>query len=372
MVGRWSRFISRQTKNAEAHSNVERTHTRIPRHIGQRRKAAWWEPIFNPDIEVSKGPYDWNLSRDSGPSQRYIAGSTLDAHVQPGITFSVINKTFRDCDFQGPFHVNPILKFDHCKFEGCDFAHSSWIGAHFNNCKFVKSSLSYATFENCEFRDCDWECVGVTSRTKFNRTFLSNPKIFVNAMFSGNNPDQKNIKHMAYQWYRLSGTKAHVLRSLMISHSSVGDEEMFYKIVKAHEIQRISAQIAQSMYEIAFLSLWMKIRGLFKLFIQFFDYILIQIFGNVNKWGDSVGLPFILYVCLYFICGFIYKFYDFKTPIAHPFQKSFDLSLIVGYGNQISNIDSSLNVFQNIHVMASVILYTIFLSTVTSKLSKAR
>lgn len=150
-----------------------------PGHIGNRRKTSWWEPIYGPDITMFAEPYDWDLERDAGPHRRFIPGVALTRKLNAGEIFFVRKATFRECDFQGAFRGDPIVMFEDCQFINCDFAYSSWVGAHFKQCKFSDSSLSLASFERCEFRDCVWERLGVASRSEFSKTFVDDPGAFI-------------------------------------------------------------------------------------------------------------------------------------------------------------------------------------------------
>lgn len=345
---------------------------KIPGHIGTRRKTCWWEPIYQPELVLESAPYDWDLKRDAGPSRRYVAGETLSAKVTAGDTFTIKKATFRDCDFQGFFKANPIVMFDECQFINCDFAYSSWQGAHFRKCLFADVSISLATFEKCEFRDCGWSRIGIASRTDFSKTFVSNPGTLVGATISNTDPRDKTWKHRAYQWHRLHGTRAHVLRLLMLSHGAVGDEHVFYETVKLHELQRYKARMAEDVFDIAFKPAGAKVAALFKLLFHSLNYFLMALFGLTNGWGESVSRPCLVFAAIYFGFGQVYDRANFASAIPHPFQKSFDITLLVGYGNQIAPSDYLLTMVQNLHAALAIIVYSVFFSTMISKLSRAR
>lgn len=344
----------------------------IAGHIGNRRTLCWWEPIFATGVAPILTPYDWNLAANAGPTNCYIAGAALDAHVTPGDTFKIRGKTFQDCDFQGAFRASPVIMFDECRFEGCDFAYSSWLGAHFRKCTFINSSLSLAAFEKCEFRDCAWQGIGMASKTDFTKTFISNPKALIAAMVSLTNPKDTTLKHKNIQWYRRSGTRAHVLRSLMLSHGTVGDEHVFYETVKLHELQRYKARMAEDLHNILFEPVGKKVTNLFGLVLHLLNYLLMALFGLTNRWGESVSRPCLVFGAIYGAFGGIYTLGKFAAPIPHPWQKSFDITLLVGYGNQVKDTDAVLSMTQNIHAVLAVIVYTVFFSTMISKLSRAR
>jgi hypothetical protein len=344
----------------------------IPAHIGHRRRDCWWEPIYNPDVALEPDPYDWDLKRDAGPSRRYIAGQTLDARLIPGDTFKVVDVTFRECDFQGAYRASPVVMFDECRFVGCDFAYSSWRGAHFRKCAFTDTSLSLSSFEKCEFRDCTWERVGIASKTDFERTFVSNPGALISATVSQTNPKDRSWRHRIYQWHRLLSTRAHVLRSLMLSHSTVGDEHVFYETVKLHELQRHKARMAEDLFTIAFSPLDGKMAGGWALPAHLLNFGLMNLFGLTNKWGESTSRPCLVFGLIFWGFAEIYQRVKFNAAIPHPFQKSLDITLLVGYSNQVAPSDPLLTITQNIQVTMAVIVYTVFFSTVVSKLSRAR
>jgi len=341
-----------------------------PGHIGSRRQTCFWEPIYSPDNVVALEPYDWDFDRDAGPSRRFLAGSTLTDEVVPGETFKVTNLTFKECDLQGDFHSGTLLLFDECNFFGCDFAYSSWKAAHFRKCKFVDTSLSLASFERSEFRDCSWERIGLGSKTEFQHCFVNNPADLVSATVSYPNPKNRSWEHRIYQWQRLRGTRAHVLRTLMISHQSTGDEHTYYDIVRLHELQCSIARIAEHIYNVAF-SKGKRVGAFFGLLSSSADYLILRGLGWLNNWGVSASRPcFALGLC-WAGFGWLYGRLPFNNPVQRPFQKSFDITFLVGYGNEVT-ADRALGNLQNLHALIAIVIYTVFFATVVSKLSRSR
>jgi hypothetical protein len=208
----------------------------LERHAGHRRRDCWWEPIYDPDLILDVEPYDWDLNRDVGPFHRFIPASALVARLRPGETFDIHDAMFRECDFQGIFAGDPLIMFHRCRFVGCDFAYSTWRRCHFKDCDFESCSISLAHFDACDFRGCKWTNIGVTSRTELLRTFISNPAQLVAATVSGKDPRRPSFEHAMYQWHRLRGTRAHFLRSVLLSHATTGDEHTYYETVKLHEL----------------------------------------------------------------------------------------------------------------------------------------
>lgn len=339
-------------------------------HIGSRRRTCFWEPIHAPGHSVAFEPYDWDFARDAGPSCRFVSGTTLKDKVVPGETFKVVGVTFKDCDFQGDFRPDTLLMFDGCRFDGCDFAYSIWKGAHFRDCTFKESSLSLATFERCEFRDCSWDRIGFGSKTEFHHCFVNNPGSLIAASVSYPDPKNPSIEHRHHQWYRLRGTRAHVLRTLMISHQSTGDDHTYYEIVKLHELQCATARLSEDVYHLRH-SKGKRMRSLFGLLFHGADYLLLWSLGLLNDWGVSASRPCIALTLCWAGFGWLYERIPFDIQVPHPYQKSFDITFLVGYGNQVS-ADPLLTGIQNFQTIAAIVIYTVFFATVVSKLSRAR
>jgi hypothetical protein len=342
------------------------------RHIGNRRRDCWWEPIFDTEFALDEEPYDWDLQRDAGPSRRFVPASTLVAQIKPGDTLEIRGILFRECDFQGVFEGNPIIMFDRCRFVGCDMAYSTWRRCHFKECTFDRCSISLATFDACELRGCSWSNIGLSSRTELSRTFLSNPGELIAASVSGRDPRRPTWKNSMHQWFRLRGTRAHLLRTIMLSHATTGDEHTYYKTVRLHELQRSSARVAQDLYETIFGPGWRRLVAMPAMLLHSFNYAIMRTLGALNGWGESAGRPFMALLGCWAAFGFLYSKVPFARSIPSPFQKSFDLTFLVGYGNQVVSGDAALTIVQDFHVLAAIVIYSVFFATVISKLSRAR
>lgn len=370
-----TRWPPKRRNSASGNANTQSIQsplTRAEGHIGNRRQDCWWEPIYGPDLVLDPSPYDWDIARDSGPSRRFICSDGLNRRTSPGVTFKLKSVTFRDCDFQGEFSVNPLIMFDGCHFINCDFAYSNWRNAHFRACKFEDCSIALSTFSRCEFRECNWTRLGLSSRTELHHSFISNPDVMVSSSVSHCNPSDKSWNHRAYQWQRLQGTRAHFLRAVMISHQTVGDEHTYYSTVKAHELQSSIARMARQVYGIVFERWSTKFQMLFGLLLEALNYIILSLFGWLNKWGQSVSQPCIALLACYLIFGLIYQRAQFSKTIETPFQKSFDITIIAGYGSQIESSDPLIATLQDVHVVIAIAIYSVFFATLVSKLSRAR
>jgi len=371
VVARIGNLLKCEASGAEEAAPSETASHAPDRHIGSRRTECWWEPIYAPTLRLEPEPYDWEVHRDSGPNRRFVSGDDLAKKHKAGSTFKITKAVFKDCDLQGDFGSGPFLMFDDCDFVKCDFAYSKWRDAHFRKCTFSGSSLSLSSFERCEFRDCTWDRIGVASKTDFRKSFINNPQKFISATVSNFNKKTPSIKHRMFQWYRLRSTRAHVLRNLLLSHETTGDEHTFFETVKIHELTRSIARACQDLYDAIF-EPSRRWQSLCKLPWHLFDHFLLKAFGWLNNWGSSVVRPFVALSGCLGIFGFIYKYAHFSKKINHPFQKSFDITLLVGYGNQVDLGDKTLTIVQNTHVVMSLIIYTVFFATIVSKLSRAR
>lgn len=175
-----------------------------------------------------------------------------------------------------------------------------------------------------------------------------------------------------HQWFRLRGTRAHFLRTVMLSHATTGDEHTYYETVKLHELQRSSARVAQDTYEAIFGSGSRRFLAIPAMLLHSFNYIIMRALGALNGWGESAGRPFMALLTCWALFALIYSKVPFARPITAPLQKSFDLTLLVGYGNQVPVADRTLTIVQDLHVLAAIVIYSVFFATVISKLSRAR
>jgi len=363
--------IGRSSSGSDARGTASAA-TSAKGHIGNRRRDCWWEPIFDPEFVLDQEPYDWDLQRDAGPYRRFVPASMLAARITPGETLEIRGILFRECDFQGVFEGDPIIMFVQCRFMGCDLAYSIWRRCHFKECSFEGCSISLATFDACELRGCSWSNIGISSRTELSRTFLSNPGQLIAASVSGRDPRRETWEHRMHQWYRLRGTRAHFLRTVMLSHATTGDEHTYYETVRLHELQRSSARVAQDTYETIFGPGWRRLVAVPAMLLHSFNYAIMRALGALNGWGESASRPFMALLVCWAAFGFLYSHVQFASPIATPFQKSFDLTFLIGYGNQAAPTDSTLTILQDLHALAAIVIYSVFFATVISKLSRAR
>lgn len=101
------------------------------------------------------------------------------------------------------------------------------------------------------------------------------------------------------------------------------------------------------------------------------DYAILWALGLLNKWGVSASRPFLALIVCWIGFGYIYENLSFSVEVNRPYQKSFDITFLVGYGNQVST-DAGLTIMQNVNVVVAIVIYTVCFATVVSKLSRAR
>ncbi len=356
------------------------THTRIinmkmDKPKGLRRADAWWEPTFNPSLHGNLTPSDWNFSNNTGPKKAFLDAALISNIATDGEVLKLDNLTFEQCDLQGHFEHRPNITFSDCRFIECDFSLSDWYRTTFKNCVFDKCSFALATFEECEFRDCRWDKIGMQgSKTDFIRTFITNPESFIRSAFSGTNAKRKDkIKHCFEQKMRLERTKAQVTRTVMQSHREVGDDDTFFQSAKIHDLQQVKSTLYDVVYSFIFrtgVKSKLKIFGLLPLF---FEFLILSIFGYCNDWGARLSKPLFLILICFTVFGFAYPIIDGNFDLSFAAEKSFNISILAGYGNSISSQDSQfMKIATFIHILLAILFYTIFFSTAISRNSRSR
>lgn len=343
------------------------------RHYGTRRADCWWEPIFNPDLQGKLVKGSWDFSQTAGPLGKYFLGADLKNLVKKAEQHEIREIKFIDCDFQGKFDPETIVMFDECTFVRCDFAYSDWKDTHFRLCTFESCSISLASFSRCQFRDNTWISLGFSgSKTEFHNCQITNPAELVGAGVSRTRKSDKPRRLKLYQWYRLQGTKAHLSRTLMLSHESTGDEQNFFEIARTHDLQQSFAKIAKAVFNLIFSEEQGRIRSLLQLMFGVIENLLIRFFGAINGWGISTLRPLSSLVVIYVAFAFFYYYGDYAS-LERAFQKSFNITILAGYSNEYSpDMSGNLVWIQNVQAIVSIVVYTVFFGTVLSKVSRAR
>lgn len=342
-------------------------------HHGSRRLDCWWEPIYNPSLQGKLERGDWQFEDSAGPSKRYFTGPSLVAATSKGVLYNVKLVHFVSCDFQGSFNPETIVMFDGCRFMNCDFAYSYWRDTHFRNCHFEGCSFSLASFSRCQFRGNTWVQLGFSgSKTDLEKCHVTNPEEFIGAGFSGTLPGDNSFKQRIYQWYRLQGTKAHLARTLLASHEATGDDASFYETAKVHDLQQSFGRIAKHLNNLLYASEYGRIRAFFGVLFGISENLLLRFFGLINGWGASILKPLVSLITLFVLFSVFYK-YGSEMAWLPALQKSFNITILVGYGNEYQEtLSRNLKILQNVHAIISIIIYSVFFGTIISKLSRVR
>jgi hypothetical protein len=244
--------------------------------------------------------------------------------------------------------------------------------------------LALSSFTECEFRDCQWEWIGFTGhKTGIAKTFITNPAKLVNAGFSAPNPTRKHEpRHVRYQRYRLEGTKAHLARTLLQSHESVGDDKTYYESARLHDLQQTKARIWESLYRLRYGSdrdssdhgsakLGHRVQGLAVAF-WFAELILLRTIGFINAWGSSLLRPLFGLLLSFCAFGILYHLTP-SPPPSSPWQMAFNIGSLAGYGNAMSPTQTvHLRLLECSQLVVSIFFYTIFFSTAVARFSRTR
>lgn len=341
---------------------------------GSRRADAWWEPTFNPGLHGSMTLSDWNFANNTGPKKAFLHADYIKKISTEGIVLKLINLTFEQCDLQGYFEHKPNITFNNCRFIECDFSLSEWCRTTFKNCEFTRCSLALSTFDECEFRNCTWNEIGMQgSKTDFIRTFITNPEEFIDSAFSGTDTARASPKHIFEQKTKLERTKAQVTRTILQSHRDVGDDQTFYLSAKLHDLQQVKSSLYEVAFRVRFQNGYLNKIAAMKFIPLIFEYIILTLFGFCNDWGSKLSKPLFLIFASFMIFGFMYPLTEGQYDASFDAERSFNISILAGYGNAINTNDNALTKLTTYtHIVSAIVFYTIFFSTVISRNSRSR
>lgn len=345
------------------------------KHVGVRRSSGWWEPTHNPALLEEFVECEWLAANSTGPERGVLSVEDLAPTVSDGKPVIIEGRTFVDCDIQGSVPEGLSVAFRDCTFLRCDFGYSNWQNTIFRSCTIHSCSLSLSTFTSCEFRDCSWMRTGFSgSKTGFDKTLVNNPIEFLESGFSGLNPALNDVKsHRSKQAYRLEETKAHLSRVILFSNKEVADDRTFYQSTKYHDIQQVKSRFFESIHFLRYGDISQKKRFLVPLASSAIEFALVSMLGPVNGWGASQSRPIIGLIVTFVVFGLLYTHFSFGIPISHAWQKSFDISNIAGYGNQVKDDQPLfLRRIEALQLCLSIVFYTVFFSTAVARNSRVR
>ena len=341
-----------------------------------RRTQNYWEPIYQPKA-ADLFPYGlWSDAQKQGATQKTLDANDLLPSGSPLKGFKFKGLSFTTCDFFGPFdRLNRTFVFEDCTFFQCDFGLTTWKRAKFTNCKFSYSSFTQSTWIECEFRGCTWEHVGLSgNETRLERTYIDNPSAFIDAAHLM--IDEQTLS--AYkrtrngQLVKYWETKSVVARQLYNDLKQVGDEGAFYDSCKA---------FISTSYRYRFEKLWrpekrrdgvVPPRNPFALGAALLDLAFVRLVASINKWGESVSRPLLLLAAIFVVFGLFYHIAH-GIPIFASYAKSFEVTSIAGYTRAVAPTTSKgLRLTEWANLLASLLVYTVLISTIVAKVCRVR
>ena len=343
-----------------------------------RRTSSYWEPIYDPNLKDGFEVGEWRFDHEQGPRRQRFFANDLIKDSKPKISI-IENVRFFECDFQGVFQTDTQLVFKKCHFELCDLGLSTWINVKFSKCRFKKSSLTQAKFTDCELRDCDWAEVSFSGNaTDFEACVITNPKRFIAAGYT--NLDERVLSdHKAqksYQKMRNELTKATTARHLLSNAKQMGSNREYYEAVETFERQQSSSNISNSVYELGRSKNILRIiKHAVALAYFLLEMGLLCLFGFLNGWGGRPLQPLLAIIANWLIFALAFWAYakwcgDIGSS---PLLKSFNIAGLAGYSLEVSPTNSQLlTSIQVVELVIAIVLYTVFFSTVVSRMSRVR
>lgn len=231
-------------------------------------------------------------------------------------------------------------------------------------------------FIECEFRGCKWKNIGLSGNsTNIERCLITNPEKFIRAGYTNTDASdlKRNNKTLTVQLCALEETKSTVSRNIYNSHKITGDDDSFYRSCKIYTLQSIRSKIHRvpkfptKWADIATEQIKRKTR-----YFYLFEYIIMYTFGQCNRWGSSASLPLVLLALNWLAFSVVY-FLGLEYSLVESISKSFEISSIAGYTKGATSTDfGAERTLEWLNLSISIILYTIFFATTTTKVSRVR
>lgn len=321
-------------------------------------------------------PGQWNFAHNLGPTQchfdgaAYVAAAAASRHK-----FARVN--FTDCDFQGFFDSPIQVAFDTCTFVGCDFGLTTWTNVKFANCTFTRCSFGMTVLNNCEFRGCDWAEIGISpNMLQLNETYISNPSEFIAAAYTTTDLTilAAHNADLNTQLTKLEETKATIARRILRNLQEEGDEAAFYDAVKTFQLQQVKARQRRAWYEARHANSQLdQIAAELRHAVWASESVLLKIIGKLNDWGASITRPIIATAILTLVFAAVYHWIcNVTVANGASLQRSFNITLLAGYGNYNAEKDLLTIIVQNVHLVLATLLYAITFTTIVARLSRVR
>jgi hypothetical protein len=341
-----------------------------------RRRTCWWEPTYDPALVGTLVAGSWDFSHARGPTKCHFDGQDFEAAAKSQ-RHKFASVTFTDCDFQGFFNSAVQIAFNDCVFTNCDFGLTTWTNIKFSRCKFSKCSFGMTNFNNCEFRACEWSQIGLSpNMLQLNSTYIANPGQFIAAAYTNTDSAVLSSKKadLLDQVTRLEHTKATIARRIFRNLQEEGDEKAFYDAIKTFQLQQSRARQHQARFDMLNLSSPID-RGVADVrFIGWYiESLLLRLIGEINDWGASIVKPILLNIISVIFFAVMYHWLCKPTFAADAWmQRSFDITILAGYGDYDSEKDLRTVIVQNVHLIWATLLYAVTFTTIVARLSRVR
>ncbi|WP_371746686.1 pentapeptide repeat-containing protein [Shinella sp. H4-D48] len=284
---------------------------------------------------------------------------------------SYFKSYFLICDFRG-FFTDVYYSFSKCTFSECDFGASLWHDTKFSNCIFIKCNFSPATFVRCEFRNCKWLSVDFSGNdTILQETVVTEPENLIKNIFETPSEiiKKRNIdcnfdkeKYLS----RLSETSRYIL----INHQNIGKESDYYSALKQYHISYMQwqRQICLSKISIKKHSFyaWLSLSK------NIFEQIAVRTAGFVTNWGESIARPILIGIMLLMIFSAAHFFSGADQQYISSLFRSFNIFSLAGYTLYKEQCDPLQKAITIANLCIAILWYSIFLSAIVNRVSKAR
>jgi hypothetical protein len=348
--------------------------------VSNKRRASFWDPIYDPQFRGTSAKFDWDTSNVTGIKYSECTADALKSAMENAgkVRWTLKGIKFENCDFRGDFN-SLALSFNECQFENCDFGSANWVNVKFSGCKFSRASLSLATFDKCQFIDCSWFEIGFSgTETKLFETTISNPWKFIMSAYT--NTDKNVLDQRgggaapAYQIMRLEETKVKVARVVLSNSEKSGDDKVYYEAVKTYLIQSLVSRRTRASYDIrTHPKMWERIRAIGTYSLSKIELGILRLSGLINAWGYSLARPALVGLLIILLFSGIYKITGISCNQKLAIMTSFDVSLLVGYTKHASEESTwAAQVIYGVNALAGLWWYAIFVPTVINRISRVR
>lgn len=344
----------------------------IGEEASRRRKNDYWRPIYNNKVDIFLLEEEISGGNNKSVCMKIVIARDRYYQIRP--TFDKAYYTYSYfilCDFRG-FFTDKYYSFSNCNFSECDFGASLWHDTKFSNCTFTRCNFSPATFVRCEFRNCKWRSVDFSGNdTILQDTIVTEPHDLLDQIFStpreileavGRDYDSDREKYLS----RLSETSRYIL----INHQSIGKESDYYSSLMQYQIayMRWQTQIAFNRLSKNFFSppAWIT------LIKNLLEQVAVRTAGFFTNWGESIARPILIGFLLLLAFSFAHFFAKADENYYDSLFRSFNIFSLAGYTLYKEQEDFAQKLTTVANLCIAILWYSIFLSSLVNRVSKAR